>query len=71
MRKVGNSLGIILPATVLKDMGLNEGEELDLCLHPNNKQFIITKKEAPLYESEEFQKAVKDAVEKALQEREK
>ncbi len=52
-------------------MGLNEGEELDLCLHPNNKQFIITKKEAPLYESEEFQKAVKDAVEKVLREREK
>jgi len=71
IRKVGNSLGILLPASAIREMELTEGEELDLHLHPNNKQLIITKKEASLYESEEFQKAVKDAVEKALQEREK
>jgi len=56
---------------MIKDMGLSEGEELDLHLHTNNKQLILTKKEASFYDSEEFQKAVKDAVEKALQEREK
>lgn len=69
LRKVGNSTGLIIPSTVVKSMDLKEDETLNMEYNSTTKQLIITKKEASLYESEEFQNAVRDAVETILQER--
>lgn len=69
LRKIGNSLGLIIPSSIVKSMDLEDEEILNARFDPTSKQLIITKKEASLYDTEEFQNAVRDAVEKALQNR--
>jgi len=68
LRKIGNSLGIIIPKSIANEVNWNAGDDLTIEFNSSTRQLIITKKEASLYESEEFQNAVRDAVEKILQE---
>lgn len=70
--KNGNSLGLYIPANYAKAIGIEKGDSVQLDFNPIDREIVVKlKKEASIYDSEEFQNAVKDAVEKALQEREK
>lgn len=70
--KNGNSLGLYIPSSYAKALDIEKGDTVNLDFNTNTREITIKlKKEASIYDSEEFQNAVKDAVEKALQEREK
>lgn len=44
LRKIGNSKGIVIPAAILKILGIKEQDELVIAL--KNNQIILSKKEA-------------------------
>ena len=68
--KNGNSLGLYIPSNYAKALEIEKGDTVYLELDQVNKELTIKlKKEASLYESEEFQNAVRDAVETILQKR--
>lgn len=39
--KIGNSKGVIIPATILKQLDLNNGDEISLCIE--NNRLVISK----------------------------
>ncbi|NCA97163.1 MAG: AbrB/MazE/SpoVT family DNA-binding domain-containing protein [Bacteroidia bacterium] len=44
LRKIGNSKGIVIPAAILKILGIKEQDELVIAL--KNNQIVLSKKEA-------------------------
>jgi antitoxin component of MazEF toxin-antitoxin module len=49
IKNIGNSKGIIIPAQILKGLGIDEKDELELVL--KNQQIIIYKKEKQVIKS--------------------
>jgi antitoxin MazE len=43
--KWGNSLAVRLPAKLVRDLGLKEGDEIDL--HPDQSGFVVTRQPRP------------------------
>ncbi len=41
IKKIGNSKGVIIPASILKVLGINENDSLDLKIE--NRQIILSK----------------------------
>jgi antitoxin MazE len=63
IRKIGNSLGIGLPAEMLKDLKLSEGDEVEIELRKDKGEIILrNKKITPI--SDDFESRVIDVVEK-------
>lgn len=40
IRKIGNSLGVTLPAELLKQLRLNEGDEMHVTVGPDGLNFV-------------------------------
>jgi antitoxin MazE len=63
IRRIGNSLGINLPAEMLKEIQLNEGDTVELELRKDKGEIVLrNKKITPI--TDDFESRVIDVVEK-------
>lgn len=47
LRKIGNSVGLLLPKDVLEDMNLKEGEDVEIRYDADRKEIILRNKKIP------------------------
>lgn len=47
LRKIGNSVGLLLPKDVLEHMNLKEGEEVEIRYDADRKEIILRNKKIP------------------------
>jgi len=70
---MGNSLGVVIPSSVVKELGLEKGQDINVEFQEATNQLIFTdkeKKEASSCDVDLLHQVVENAVEKALQKRE-
>lgn len=70
IRKQGNSHAVYLPAKYLEALDLGEGDTVEISLDRDTQEIVIRNtKTAPLTEGSRFDRLVKDAVDKYLNEK--
>ncbi|MFA1509946.1 hypothetical protein ACDN41_12020 [Priestia aryabhattai] len=72
IRQMGNSLGVLIPAPIVRQLGLEKNQDINVEFLTDSNQLIFSteeKKEALPITLDLLHQVVESAVEKALQER--
>lgn len=65
LRKIGNSLGLLLPKQMLDDMNLEEGDCVEIIYNADKKEIILRNKKIP----NATESAIREMIEKILKEK--
>lgn len=65
LRKIGNSLGLLLPKQMLDDMNLEEGDGVEIIYNADKKEIILRNKKIP----NATESAIREMIEKILKEK--
>ncbi|WP_425203724.1 AbrB/MazE/SpoVT family DNA-binding domain-containing protein [Priestia megaterium] len=72
IRQMGNSLGVVIPSAIVKQLGLEKGQDINVEFLEATNQLIFTdkeKKEASSVSLDLLHQVIENAVENALQKR--
>jgi antitoxin MazE len=66
--KNGNSLGLVIPSSIIKELNLNPGDEVDIEFDKNTKTIIITNDETASHLNH-LEQVIRNAVDQYLKEK--